>query len=114
MNFDAPNAVVRRVAASSAAPHSVIDADTRDNVIARRNILAGLWAGRLMQLQDGGVEDYAARVHQIGQSCDRQDGVIDKLFDDLNRCGVAVTREEIRSKLCEFHRQAIMQTRETD
>lgn len=96
------------------APALHIDADPRDNVIACRNLLAGLWAGRLMQLQDDGVQGYAATVHQVGLSDHGQDDVVEKLFGDLNRCDVAITREEIRRKLCQFHRQAIMQTRETD
>ena len=110
MNVDA-----RAAAGTHAtAPASHIDADPRDNVIACRNMLAGLWAGRLMQLLDNGVQRYAATLHQVGLNDHGQDDVVEKLFGDLNRCGVAITREEVRRKLCEFHCQAYMQTRETD
>ena len=106
MNVDVPIAAMTHGTASSTGTDSCIDTDTRDNVLARRNVLAGLWAGRLMQLRDDGVQGYATAVHHAD--------FCDKLFGDLTRCGFAITREEVRRKLCEFHRQAIVQTRETD
>lgn len=90
------------------------DADTRDNVLARRNVLAGLWAGRLMQIPGDLIQDYAATVHRVDFRKAGDDDVVDKLCGDLGRCGLAVPREEVRRKLREFYRQAIMQTRETD
>lgn len=91
-----------------------IETDTRDNVIARRNVLAGLWAGRLMQIPSPMIDDYVAAVHHADFTEPGHDDVLNKLFGDLSRCGVAVSREDVRQKLCEFHRQAIAQTRETD
>jgi hypothetical protein len=91
-----------------------IDADTRDNVLARRNVLAGLWAGRLMQIPNHMVQRYAAAVHHADCCELGDDDIIDKLLGDFNRCGIGITREEVCRKLCEFYRQAIMQTRETD
>lgn len=114
MNFDAPIAAMTHGTASSTGTDSCIDTDTRDNVLARRNVLAGLWAGRLMQLRDDGVQGYAAAVHHADFCEPGDEDVVDKLFGDLTRCGVAITREEVRRKLYEFYRQAIMQTRETD
>jgi hypothetical protein len=90
------------------------DASTRDNVIARRNVLAGLWASRLMQTPTHLVQSYAAEVHHVDFSEPGDDDVITKIFGDLTRCGITITREEVRRKLCEFHRQAMQQTRETD
>lgn len=90
------------------------DADTRDSVCARRNVLAGLWAGQLMQVPDDMVQNYAAAAHHADFCEPGDDDVVDKLFGDLNRCGIAVTREEVRHKLCELYRQAMMQTCETD
>lgn len=114
MNYDVPIAAITHGTASFTGPDACIDTDTRDNVIARRNMLAGLWAGRLMQLHDDGVQSYAATVHRVDLSDHGRDDMIEKLFGDLNRCGIAITHDAIRRKLCEFHRQAIVQTRETD
>ena len=41
-----------------------LDNDTRDSVIARRNVLAGLWAGRLLGLSNADLSSYATDVHR--------------------------------------------------
>jgi hypothetical protein len=90
------------------------EADTRDNVLARRNVLAGLWAGEMMQLPNHMVQEYVAAVHWA-DFCEPGDrDVVEKLYGDLSRRGVDITRAEVERKLCEFYRQAIAQTRETD
>lgn len=114
MTIYVPSAAVKHTIASSFAPAWCVDADTRDNVLARCNVLAGLWASRLMQIPNHMGQSYAAAVHQANFSERGHDDVVDKLFGDLNRCGVATTRDEVRRRLCEFHRQAFLQTRETD
>jgi hypothetical protein len=90
------------------------DAETRDNVIARRNVLAGLWAGRLMQMPGHALQSYVAAVHHADFCEPGDEDVVDKLVGDLNRCGLFFTPGDVRRKLGEFYRQAIMQTRETD
>lgn len=114
MKIDVPSAAVKHTIASSFAPAWCVAADTRDNVLARRNVLAGLWASRLMQIPDHMGPIYAAAVHQANFSERGHDDVVDKLFGDLKRSGIAITRDEVRRRLCEFHRQAFLQTRETD
>lgn len=91
-----------------------IETDTRDNVIARRNVLAGLWAGQLMQIPSPMIDDYAAAVHHADFAEHGDVDVLDKLHGDLIRSGLVMSRDEVRQKLCEFHCQAITQTRETD
>ncbi|MGV3635997.1 MAG: DUF1476 domain-containing protein [Pseudorhodoplanes sp.] len=90
------------------------DADTRDNVLARRNVLAGLWAGELMGLPNHAVQSYVAAVHRADFRAPGDGDVVDKLFGDLSRSGIDITRDAVHRKLCEFYRQAIAQTRETD
>ena len=60
-----------------------IEADTRDNVIACRNVLAGLWAARLMQIPNHMVPDYASTVHQADFNEPGPGDVLDKLFGCL-------------------------------
>jgi hypothetical protein len=114
MNVDARAAAVMHAAASSTTPASHVNADPRDNVIAYRNMLVGLWASRLMQIPHDAIQSYVAAVHQADLGEPGCDGMVEKLFGDLNRCEVSISREDVRRKLCEFHSRAIMQTRETD
>lgn len=103
-----------RAIASGSATAWCTDADTRDNIRARRNVLAGLWAGQLMQIPNHMVQSYAAATHHADFCEPGDEDVVDKLFGDLSRCGIAITREEVSNKLCELYRQAMMQTCETD
>jgi hypothetical protein len=103
-----------RVIASGGATAWCVDADTRDNIRARRNVLAGLWAGRLMRIPNHQVQSYATAAHYADFGEPGDEDLVDKLFRDLSLCGVAITREEVRRKLSELHRQAMMQTCQTD
>ena len=114
MTVDATSVSGTRTMSGDSATNWCSDASTRDNVIARRNVLAGLWASRLMQTPDHLIQPYAAAVHDVDFCAPGADDVIDKIFADLSRCGIAISRDEVRRKLSEFHRQAIEQTRETD
>lgn len=114
MTIDVAFGARARAIACGSATAWCSDVDTRDNVLARRNVLAGLWAGRLMRVPDHMVQSYVAAVHQADFCKPGDDDVIEKLFGDLNRCGIEVTRADVRRELSELHRQAIMQTRETD
>lgn len=114
MTVDVASAARPRATALGGAAAWCTDADTRDNVRARRNVLAGLWAGQLMQMPSHMVQSYATAAHCADFCEPGDDDIVDKLFGDLNRCGIAITREEVRHKLCELHRQAMMQTCETD
>ena len=114
MTVDAASVFVTRTISCDSATTWCSDASTRDNVIARRNVLAGLWASRLMQTPDHLIQSYAAEVHHVDFCEPGDDDVINKIFGDLTNCGIAITREDVRRKLSEFHRQAMQQTRETD
>lgn len=114
MPIDVASATKPRATEFGSATAWCTDADTRDNVRARRNVLAGLWAGQLMQIPNHMVQSYAAAAHHADFCKPGDEDVVDKLFDDLNRCGIAITREEVRQKLRELHRQAMMQTCETE
>src|SRR3712207_483048 len=65
-----------------------IDSDTRDNVIARRNVLAGLWAGRLLGLADADLTAYAVEVHLADFEIDGDADIVRKMTEDLSGGGV--------------------------
>ncbi|AUC94251.1 hypothetical protein CWS35_08120 [Bradyrhizobium sp. SK17] len=87
MTIDVLSAAIKDTSASSGAPAWCIDVDTRDNVIARRNILAALWAGRLMGLSDVTITTYAVEVHLADCEVRGDMVVVEKLTRDLNDPG---------------------------
>ncbi|WP_293865750.1 ATPase inhibitor subunit zeta [uncultured Alsobacter sp.] len=88
--------------------------DTRDNVVARRNVLAALWAGQLMGLEGAALTAYAVEVHLADFTAPGDADVLDKLVADLHRAGLPARPSEIRARLSAFHREALLQTHATD
>jgi hypothetical protein len=88
--------------------------DTRDNVVARRNVLAALWAGQLMGLEGPALTAYAVEVHLADFSVWGDADIIAKLSGDLHRAGLPVRPTEVRARLSAFHREALLQTQATD
>lgn len=107
-------------AAAGAAPVSAPrpdwcpDSDTRDHVIARRNVLAGLWAGGLLGLEGPDLARYAAGMHRADFEVPGDADIVAALLRDLGRAGVQTTEGLVRQRLAAFHRQALVQTLCTD
>jgi hypothetical protein len=91
-----------------------LDADTRDSVIARRNVLAGLWAGRLLGLSDSDLSSYATDVHLADFETDGDDDIVGKVTRDLSINGLSVSEQQVRERLYDCHREAFRQTAVTD
>ncbi|NVO15820.1 MAG: DUF1476 family protein [Rhodoplanes sp.] len=104
---------VEAIARRATARHWCPEADTRDSIVARRNALAGLWAGRLMHLRDDTLTIYAAEVHATGTVCG-SDAIVHKLWYDLNRAGVPTSRTTISEKIGDLHHDAVGQLGATD
>ena len=88
--------------------------DTRDSIVARRNVLAALWAGRLQGLSGPALTAYAVEVHLADFQAPGDSDVLDKIIADLHRAGLPARPSDIRARLNAFHRQALAQTRVTD
>lgn len=99
---------------TSPAADWCIDQDTRDNVIARRNVLAALWAGRLMGLSEAEITAYAVQVHLVDFEMTGDADVVGKLARDLAARGHAVDPSAIRAQLQAFHAQALREASATD
>jgi hypothetical protein len=104
---------------ASSPPRAVLsgwcpDTDTRDHVIARRNVLAGLWVGRLVGLTGSELADYAARMHAADFQVAGDADIIAVIREDLARAGLAFPERTIRQRLAVFHREALVQTHCTD
>jgi hypothetical protein len=103
-----------RMGAPPIAPDWCLDRDTRDNIVARRNVLLALWAGRLMNLPEADLTAYAAHVHFADFAVAGEDDVVLKLVLDLDAAGIGVPTQTVRAKLAECHRQALKDTLSTD
>ena len=91
-----------------------LDTDTRDSVIARRNVLAGLWAGRLLGLSNTDLSSYATEVHWADFEVDGDDDIVGKITRDLSVHGLSLSERQVREKLCAYHREAFHQVAVTD
>lgn len=91
-----------------------LDADTRDHVIARRNVLTGLWAGRLIGLTGADLARYAAGMHRADFEVPGDADIVAALLRDFDGAGLVMTEGMVRQTLAAFHRQALVQTHCTD
>jgi hypothetical protein len=91
-----------------------MDEDTRDSTIARRNVLAALWAGRLMRLQGDELSTYAAQVHFADFAVAGDEDIVSKLVLDLDSRGISVPTQTVRDLLVACHRQALREQAVTD
>jgi hypothetical protein len=100
--------------AADLGPDWCVDTDTRDTVMARRNVLTGLWAGRMLGLSGDALTSYARTIHAADFRIAGDDDIVAHVTNDLNANGIAVTTRAVRNKLAEFRRQALMETAVTD
>jgi hypothetical protein len=91
-----------------------IDDDTGDSIIARRNVLAGLWAAQLMRLPEQAAQAYAAEVHLADHRPSGDDALVSKLCADLNKSGLVATPHMVRTKLLELNREAAAENAATE
>lgn len=85
---------------------SLIDYDTRAGLIARRNVLLGLWAARRLGVAGEDAEAYAWSVHSADLGEPGHDDVVAKVEADFARKGVAVPKKDILRQLREMERRA--------
>jgi hypothetical protein len=90
------------------------DDDTRDNVIARRNVLAAFWAGSMLGLKGSALTAYAAEVHRSDHALPGDEDIVAKLTADLKQRGFVIGPAEVRTRLNGFRREAMQQLSATD
>lgn len=91
-----------------------METDTMHSVIARRNVLLALWAGRKMGLNGSEMSRYAGAVHFSDYEVAGDKDIVCKVCGDLGVLGIEVDEAEVRRKLSEFHKEALRQTNATD
>ncbi len=91
-----------------------LEIDARDSVIARRNVLAGLWAGRLLGLSNADLSSYATEVHLSDFETAGDGDIVGKVAYDLSAHGLSLSEQQVREKLYACHREAFRQAAMTD
>jgi hypothetical protein len=87
---------------------------TRTNVIARRNQLMGLWAGKQLGLSGNDLERYAVELHDADyEECGPRD-VIRKVAGDLASSGIKVSSETVTKILWKAEAEARRELLSTD
>jgi hypothetical protein len=90
------------------------ESDTMYNVIARRNALIALWAGRKMGLEGGEMSLYAGQVHFSDYQVVGDVDIVGKVCSDLAAHGLEIGEADVRRKLSECHKEALRQSITTD
>ena len=109
---DAP--ALREACGGPDLAHWCPESDTMYNVIARRNALLALWAGRKMGLEGGEMSLYAGDVHFSDYQVAGDADIVGKVCSDLAAHGLQIQEADVRRKLSEFHREALHQSITTD
>ena len=85
------------------------DYDTWQGLIARRNILLGMWAADQLGLSGVEAEDYAWSVHFADFQRPGYNDVVAKIASDFSARGVGLKERSIREQLREMERRAELQ-----
>ncbi len=91
-----------------------IEEDTRHAIVARRNVLAALWAGKLLGKRDADLETYAREVHSADFEVPGDSDVVAKLRHDLIAAGFHNEAASVRARLAGFQKQAWRESVVTD
>lgn len=86
-----------------------IDRDTETDLVARRNILMGLWAAKVLGLPAEARAAYAWSVHFADFERPGDDDVLTKVSADLKRQGLPVSYRRLRRELKENELRAFLQ-----
>lgn len=87
---------------------------TRTSVVARRNQLLGLWAGRRLGLSGTQLERYAIEVHDADFEVSGPKDVVDKVIRDLARADIAVGDATVTQFLAKAEADARRELLSTD
>lgn len=86
-----------------------IDRGTETDLVARRNILTGLWAAKVLGLPAETHAAYAWSVHFADFEESGDEDVLAKLSADMKRRGVQVSYRRLRRELKENELRAFFQ-----
>jgi hypothetical protein len=87
---------------------------TEGYVVARRNLLIGLWAGRRLGLSGADLETYAQTVVAADREEPGHEDVLRKLRADFAQAGRPVSEADLNAQLVACHTEASRQCAATD
>lgn len=90
--------------------HGHHDDESLGSIRARRNLLAGYWAGSLIGLAGDELGHYASDLHEVDHAERGDSDVIARLFIDLEAAGHCMSKTDIAAALRRFHVQALKDT----
>ena len=93
---------------------SQLEASTADRIVARRNYVLGLWAGRKLGVQGDELARYVDQVMEADHEIDGPDDVIDKIEGDFAAHGVDCCRQEVLGELKRTERSVRAELLATD
>jgi|SRR6201989_3036805 hypothetical protein len=88
-----------------------LDEEHKFKAQARRNRLLGLWAAEQLGKSGEDASAYAKEVIAAEFEDAHDDAVVRKVAGDLSAKGIAVTEQDIRTRMDEFMLQAIAQVK---
>ncbi len=91
-----------------------LESSPLNEIRARRNRLAGYWAGQKLNLSGDVLSAYVEDVHRSDFKIAGDADIIAKLIHDLEANGITVSEEEMRKLLKSFHRQSLLDSHSTD
>jgi hypothetical protein len=91
-----------------------IDVDTSDNPVARRNVLAGLWAGRVIGLEGAALTSYARSTHRRNCQNPGSHSLAAALISDLTSAGIMITEADVYAQVQRLYHEALDQVASTD
>lgn len=80
------------------------------SIRARRNLLAGYWAGSLIGFSGDDLGRYAKDLHMVDHVVAGDSDVISRLSRDLATAGHTFSKADIEAALRRFHAQALKDT----
>ena len=98
---------VLTAATHSTHPH---EEEGLDSIRARRNLLAGYWAGSLIGFAGEDLGRYARDLHTADHIVAGDGDVIARLSRDLATAGHSFSKSDIEAALRRFHAQALKDT----
>ncbi|WP_244618693.1 ATPase inhibitor subunit zeta [Rhizobium sp. 18065] len=81
-----------------------------DGIRARRNLLAGYWAGSLIGFVGDDLGRYARDLHEVDHAVAGDSDVVARLSRDLSLAGHTFSKADIEAALRRFHVQALKDT----
>ncbi|GEO43070.1 hypothetical protein GGE65_006985 [Skermanella aerolata] len=87
---------------------------TEGYVVARRNLLIGLWAGRRLGLSGTELETYAREIVAADRDEPGHEDVLRKLRADFKEAGCPISEPELSAQVVSCHAEASRQCAATD